>query len=193
MSVQYYEGVGRRKESTAHVRLMNGSGKFMVNEKEAAAYFTRLGDLSDILMAFKACGEEAEKYDVAVTVKGGGTSGQTDAVKLGLARALVLLNGDWTPSLRKHGLLTRDARIKERKKPGLSAPARLPHIPSANPTHHRTDATGRVRAIGMSSRLPWPGFFLYFLQPRQSSYASAIFPRCTAHTRKPSASAFFPL
>ena len=120
MSVQYYEGVGRRKESTARVRLMGGSGKFVVNDKEAAAYFTRLGDLSGILMAFKACGEEAEKYDVAVTVKGGGPSGQTDAVKLGLARALVLINGDWTSSLRKHGLLTRDARIKERKKYGMA-------------------------------------------------------------------------
>ncbi len=66
MAVQYFEGVGRRKESIARVRLMSGSGKFMVNEKEAGAYFTRLGDLNDILMAFKACGEEAGKYDVTV-------------------------------------------------------------------------------------------------------------------------------
>lgn len=126
MSVQYYEGVGRRKESTARVRLMSGNGRFMVNEKEATAYFTRLGDLSDILLAFKACGQEPEKYDVAVTVRGGGTSGQTDAVKLGLARALVLLNGDWTSALRKFGLLTRDARIKERKKPGLKRARKAP-------------------------------------------------------------------
>lgn len=126
MSVQYYEGVGRRKESTARVRLMSGSGKFMVNDREASAYFTRLGDLNDILMAFKACEQEPAKYDVAVTVRGGGTSGQTDAVKLGLARALVLLNGDWTSALRKHGLLTRDARIKERKKPGLKRARKAP-------------------------------------------------------------------
>jgi small subunit ribosomal protein S9 len=126
MSVQYYEGIGRRKESTARVRLMSGSGKFMVNEKDAAAYFPRLGDLSNILLAFKACGQEAEKYDFTATVKGGGTSGQTDAVKLGLARALVLINGDWTPSLRKFGLLTRDARIKERKKPGLKRARKAP-------------------------------------------------------------------
>jgi len=59
MAVQYYEGIGRRKESTARVRVMSGSGKFLVNDKEAAAYFTRLGDMNDILMAFKACGEEA--------------------------------------------------------------------------------------------------------------------------------------
>ena len=126
MSVQYYEGIGRRKESTARVRVMGGNGKFMVNEKEATAYFTRLGDLNDILMAFKACGQEAAQYDVAVTVKGGGTSGQTDAVKLGLARALVLINGDWTSALRKHGLLTRDARVKERKKPGLKRARKAP-------------------------------------------------------------------
>jgi small subunit ribosomal protein S9 len=126
MSVQYYEGIGRRKESTARVRLMGGSGKFMVNDKEASAYFTRLGDLSGILMAFQACGQEANKYDVVATVKGGGTSGQTDAVKLGLARALVLINGEWTSPLRKHGLLTRDARIKERKKPGLKRARKAP-------------------------------------------------------------------
>ncbi len=126
MSVQYYEGVGRRKESSARVRLMGGNGKFTVNEKEASAYFTRLGDLSNILLAFKACGQEPASWDVAVTVKGGGTAGQTDAVKLGLARALVLVNGDWTSALRKFGLLTRDARVKERKKPGLKRARKAP-------------------------------------------------------------------
>jgi small subunit ribosomal protein S9 len=126
MAVQYYEGVGRRKESIARVRLMSGSGKFMVNEKEAGAYFTRLGDLNDILMAFKACGEEAGKYDVTATVNGGGVTGQTDAVKLGLARALLKINVDWTSSLRKFGLLTRDARVKERKKPGLKRARKAP-------------------------------------------------------------------
>ena len=126
MAVQYYEGVGRRKESTARVRLMSGSGKFTVNEREAASYFTRLSDMNDILMAFKACGQEPGKYDVTVTVSGGGVSGQTDSVKLGLARALVLINADWTSSLRKFGLLTRDARIKERKKPGLKRARKAP-------------------------------------------------------------------
>jgi small subunit ribosomal protein S9 len=126
MAVQYYEGVGRRKESTARVRVMSGSGKFIVNEKDAAAYFTRLGDMNDILMAFKACGEEAGRYDVTVTVLGGGVTGQTDAVKLGLARALVMINVDWTSSLRKLGLLTRDARVKERKKPGLKKARKAP-------------------------------------------------------------------
>jgi len=126
MAVQYYEGIGRRKESTARVRLMSGSGRFMVNEKEAAAFFTRMGDLNDILMAFKATGQDAAKYDVTVVVNGGGVTGQTDAVKLGLARALVKINVDWTSSLRKFGLMTRDARAKERKKPGLKKARKAP-------------------------------------------------------------------
>ena len=126
MSVQYYEGIGRRKESTARVRLMNGSGKFVVNQKEAAVYFSRLGDLQDILRAFNAVGQDSKKYDLSVIVNGGGVTGQTEAVRLGLARALVLINGDWTSALRKHGLLTRDARIKERKKPGLKRARKAP-------------------------------------------------------------------
>ncbi|HEY2981868.1 MAG TPA: 30S ribosomal protein S9 [Anaerolineales bacterium] len=126
MSVQYYEGIGRRKESTARVRLMTGSGKFVVNQKDAAAYFTRLGDLQDILRAFTAVGQDSKKYDLSVMVNGGGTTGQTEAVRLGLARALVLINADWTSALRKFGLLTRDARVKERKKPGLKRARKAP-------------------------------------------------------------------
>lgn len=126
MSVQYYEAIGRRKESTARVRLMNGSGRMLVNEKEGAVYFPRLGDLEDILRAFTAVGQDANKYDITVKVNGGGTTGQTEAVRLGVARALLLINGDWTSALRKHGLLTRDARIKERKKPGLKKARKAP-------------------------------------------------------------------
>ena len=123
---QYYEAIGRRKESTARVRLVDGSGNFIVNEKEAAVYFPRTGDLHDILRSFEAVGQDAKKYDVTVKVNGGGQTGQTEAVRLGLARALVLLNGDWTSALRKHGLLTRDARVKERKKPGLKKARKAP-------------------------------------------------------------------
>ncbi len=126
MAVQYYEGVGRRKESMARVRLMGGSGKFVVNQKEAGNYFTRLGDLSDILSPFKACEQDAAQYDLNVTVTGGGVTGQRDAVRLGLARALVAINADWTGSLRRFGLMTRDARIKERKKPGLKRARKAP-------------------------------------------------------------------
>jgi small subunit ribosomal protein S9 len=123
---QYYEGIGRRKESTARVRLVTGSGKFIVNEKEAGAFFTRLGDLEDILRPFGAVGQEASKYDVSVLVSGGGVTGQTEAVRLGVARALQIINVDWTSALRKKGLLTRDARIKERKKPGLKKARKAP-------------------------------------------------------------------
>ena len=123
---QYYEGIGRRKESTARVRLVSGSGKFTVNEKEGPAFFTRPGDLEDILRPFGAVGLEAKQYDVSVLVNGGGTTGQTESVRLGIARALQLINADWTSALRKKGLLTRDARVKERKKPGLKKARKAP-------------------------------------------------------------------
>jgi small subunit ribosomal protein S9 len=123
---QYYEAIGRRKESTARVRLMDGSGSFTVNEKEAAVYFPRIGDLHDILRAFETVGQDASKYDITVKVNGGGVTGQTEAVRLGVSRALVLINGDWTSALRKRGLLTRDARVKERKKPGLKKARKAP-------------------------------------------------------------------
>lgn len=123
---QYYEAIGRRKESTARVRLMDGSGTFTVNDKQAPVYFPRIGDLQDILRAFNAVGQDANKYDITVKVNGGGVTGQTEAVRLGLARALVLLNGDWTSALRKHGLLTRNPRVKERKKPGLKKARKAP-------------------------------------------------------------------
>ena len=123
---QYYEAVGRRKESTARVCLADGSGTFTVNEKDAAVYFPRIGDLNDILRSFDAVGQDAKRYDITVKVNGGGVTGQTEAVRLGLARALVLLNGDWTSPLRKNGLLTRDARVKERKKPGLKKARKAP-------------------------------------------------------------------
>jgi len=123
---QYHEAVGRRKQSTARVRVAGGSGVFTVNEKDGAAYFTRMGDVNDILRAFSAVGEDAGKYDVTVKVQGGGVSGQTEAVRLGLARALQAINGDWTSALRKQGLLTRDAREKERKKPGLKKARKAP-------------------------------------------------------------------
>ena len=126
MSVQYYEAVGRRKESTARVRLMDGSGRFVVNEKEATVYFPRIGDLHDILRAFSTVGQDANKYDITVKVSGGGTTGQTEAVRLGLTRALILLNGEWRSALRKQGLVTRDARVKERKKPGLKKARKAP-------------------------------------------------------------------
>jgi len=126
MSVQYYEGVGRRKQSIARVRIMNGSGQFVVNEKEAPAYFNRLGDLEAILAVLKAAGQDAKTYDISVVVTGGGVTGQTDSVQLGLARAMVKMNPENVSAMRKAGFLTRDARVKERKKPGLKRARKAP-------------------------------------------------------------------
>jgi small subunit ribosomal protein S9 len=126
MAVQYYEGIGRRKESTARVRVMNGSGQFIVNEKPGEEYFTRLGDVNTIMGPLEAAGENRAQLDITVVVKGGGVTGQTDAVQLGLARALIKMNPDLQPVMRKGGFLTRDARIKERKKPGLKRARKAP-------------------------------------------------------------------
>jgi small subunit ribosomal protein S9 len=126
MSVQYFEGIGRRKQSIARVRLMSGSGRFIVNEKEAPAYFTRLGDIDAILAPMKAAGQEPNAYDITVKVMGGGVTGQTDSVQLGLARALVKMNPENVSAMRKGGFLTRDPRVKERKKPGLKRARKAP-------------------------------------------------------------------
>jgi len=126
MDKRYYEGIGRRKESTARVRIMEGSGNFVVNEKEVKAYFTRLGDVIDIIKAFQIANQSEEKYDVSVMVNGGGVTGQRDAVKLGLARALVKMDEELRPPLRHSGYLTRDPRVKERKKPGLKRARKAP-------------------------------------------------------------------
>lgn len=126
MSVQYYEGIGRRKESTARVRLMAGSGKFVVNEKVGEEYFTRLGDIQTIYRPLEAAGENPAQLDITVQVNGGGVTGQTEAVQLGLARALLLMNPDLRSTLRKGGYLTRDPRVKERKKPGLKRARKAP-------------------------------------------------------------------
>ena len=123
---QYFEGIGRRKEGTARVRVADGSGKFVVNGKNAADFFTRPGDMHAIFAPLAAIGHEPSAYDISVVVKGGGVSGQTSSVMLGLARALVKINGEWTSTMRKAGLLTRDARIKERKKPGLKKARKAP-------------------------------------------------------------------
>lgn len=126
MSGQYYEGIGRRKESTARVRVVQGEGNFTVNDKNLAEYFTRLGDAQAILEPFSSTGENQGQYDVSVIVKGGGVTGQATAVQLGLARALTKLNQDYITALRKDNLLTRDPRVKERKKPGLKRARKAP-------------------------------------------------------------------
>ena len=126
MVAQYFEGIGRRKESSARVRIMKGSGAFIVNEKPIDEYFTRFGDSEMILAPMIAAGMDRNAYDVTVKVQGGGVTGQTDAVQLGLARAMLKMNPDDIGSLRKGNYLSRDPRIKERKKPGLKRARKAP-------------------------------------------------------------------
>jgi small subunit ribosomal protein S9 len=126
MAVDYIEGIGRRKESTARVRVARGSGQFIVNEKTYEDYFTRPNDLDAVNAPFEATGENRGQYDLTVIVRGGGITGQAEAVQLGVARALSKLNPDLRVALRKAGYLTRDPRIKERKKPGLKRARKAP-------------------------------------------------------------------
>ncbi|MFC2053622.1 30S ribosomal protein S9 [Chloroflexota bacterium] len=126
MAVQYYEGIGRRKECTARIRILSGSGQFIVNGKPAEEYFTRFGDMETLLAPIDAAGESLKNFDISVVAKGGGVSGQTGSIRLGIARALVKINPDWQPAMRQGGFLTRDARIKERKKPGLKRARKAP-------------------------------------------------------------------
>ena len=123
---QYYEGIGRRKQSTARVRVMSGSGKFTINERQVEEYFGRLGDMQAIIRPFDAIDLDRSNFDVTVHVNGGGVTGQTDSVQLGLARAFVKMSEDNLSTLRKAGLLTRDPRVKERKKPGLKRARKAP-------------------------------------------------------------------
>ncbi len=126
MAVQYYEGIGRRKEATARVRVAGGNGVFTVNEKAAEVYFGRFGDVEAILAPAGTVGYDRSTLDITVVVEGGGLSGQVDAAQLGLARALVLMRPEDRAALRRGGYLTRDARIKERKKPGLKRARKAP-------------------------------------------------------------------
>ncbi|MGB7342003.1 MAG: 30S ribosomal protein S9 [Phototrophicaceae bacterium] len=126
MSAQYYEGIGRRKAATARVRLFpGGTGKFTVNDKSLEEYMPRIGDMEILLQPFAAVGQELS-YDISVHVNGGGITGQRDAIKLGIARALLKIDPDMRSALKSRGLLTRDARVKERKKPGLKRARKAP-------------------------------------------------------------------
>jgi len=126
MTAQYYQGLGRRKAATARVRLhVGGSGQVVVNEKPVAEYFPRVGDVDVLAEPLRATGTEG-RFDVTVKVEGGGITGQRDAVRLGIARALLQVDPDYRKLLRKSGFLSRDSREKERKKPGLKRARKAP-------------------------------------------------------------------
>lgn len=126
MASQYYEGIGRRKAASARVRLYpGGTGNFMVNDKDATNYLPRAGDVEIMLEPLRAVTQDGN-YDISVHVYGGGISGQRDAIRLGIARALLEVDADFRVQLKPAKLLTRDARVKERKKPGLKRARKAP-------------------------------------------------------------------
>ena len=121
-----YYGTGRRKSSVARVFVKPGKGNIVVNDTPVDQYFPQATLVLDLKQPLTILGVEG-KYDVKATVKGGGFSGQAGALRLGIARAL-LEAGEDRKSLKVNGMLTRDARSKERKKPGLKAARRAPQF-----------------------------------------------------------------
>ncbi len=109
--------VGRRKNAVARVILRNGSGKVTVNKREFENYFPIPDNRDDVLTPFKVS-ETLGKYDVIANVRGGGIRGQAEAIRLGIARALIDINSEFRAVLKPEGLLRRDPRMVERKKPG---------------------------------------------------------------------------
>ena len=116
---KYIYKIGRRKRSSATVRLFQESGESMINNKSWSEYFPHDADQFQLLTPFRVLELNPKKFHFTVKTRGGGTTGQLDAIKLGLSRALAELNADYRKPLKSHGLLTRDARKVERKKTGL--------------------------------------------------------------------------
>lgn len=122
----YFYGVGRRKTSIAQVRIFpQGKGRIYINGNEYRKYFPHFELQKTITKALDLI-KEKQNVDLTVKVSGGGIHGQADAISLGASRALIKWNPDFKERLRQTGLLTRDARIKERKKPGLKSARRAP-------------------------------------------------------------------
>lgn len=124
--VQYY-GTGRRKSSVARVRLVPGTGRIIINNREFAEYIPSAAVRLDVLQPLELTGTK-ESYDVLVNVCGGGITGQAGAIRHGITRALMEVNADFRGPLKKAGLVTRDPRAKERKKYGLKAARRSPQF-----------------------------------------------------------------
>lgn len=125
-TAKYVNGLGRRKEASAQVRLIpGGTGKITVNDREMAEYFPLFTLQQAVNAPFVATGNEG-KFDVSIRVAGGGVRGQADAVRLGIARALIDLNPDYRTVLKALGYLSRDARVRERKKYGHLSARRSP-------------------------------------------------------------------
>ncbi len=127
MAKAKYYGTGRRKSSVARVYLVPGTGKVTINKRDMDEYFG-LDTLKLIVRQPLVLTETEGKYDVITTVRGGGFTGQAGAIRHGISRALLEVDGDLRPALKKAGFLTRDPRMKERKKYGLKAARRAPQF-----------------------------------------------------------------
>ena len=127
MSAARYYGTGRRKSSVARVYLVPGNGKITINKRDIDEYFG-LETLKLIIRQPLELTSTTTKFDILVNVKGGGTTGQAGAIRHGISRALIQADSDLRPALKKAGFLTRDPRMKERKKYGLKAARRAPQF-----------------------------------------------------------------
>jgi small subunit ribosomal protein S9 len=123
---KYHYGLGRRKTAIAKVRLYKGTGKLFVNGKED--YFGGLQNLVKKIFSPLATTGNQGKFDISAVINGGGVASHADAILLGVARALKSMDAELKPTLRKAGFLTRDPRIKERKKPGLKRARKAPQF-----------------------------------------------------------------
>ncbi len=122
-----YTAIGRRKRSVAKVTLTPGKGTITVNGKDVKDYMPYETLVMDLVQPLELV-DQKDKFDVTIVVKGGGFSGQTGAIRLGITRALMLANSENRPALKEAGMVTRDARIKERKKYGLKKARRAPQF-----------------------------------------------------------------
>ena len=127
MAKEQYYGTGRRKSSVARVRLVPGNGNITINGRTIDEYFG-LDTLKVVVRQPLEATSTTDKFDVIVTVRGGGVSGQAGAIRHGLSRALLQADEDYRPVLKKEGYLTRDPRMKERKKYGLKGARRAPQF-----------------------------------------------------------------
>lgn len=127
MAQVQYIGTGRRKSSVARVRLVPGNGKITINEREITDYIP-FEALREVVKQPLVATETLGGYDVLVNVHGGGYTGQAGAIRHGIARALLQADPEFRPTLKRAGLLTRDARMKERKKYGLKGARRAPQF-----------------------------------------------------------------
>ncbi|MBE5968938.1 MAG: 30S ribosomal protein S9 [Lachnospiraceae bacterium] len=127
MAKEKFYGTGRRKKSIARVYLVPGKGEITINKRNIDEYFG-LETLKVIVRQPLVATETTDKYDVIVNVHGGGFTGQAGAIRHGISRALLQVDGEFRPTLKKAGFLTRDPRMKERKKYGLKAARRAPQF-----------------------------------------------------------------